>query len=322
MEYIITGAAGFIGSHLIEYLQVHHSNDKIFVLDKIPPKNLHCNTEYIYCDINESISIKKNFNNPILIHLAALCKEPGYSWEEYFVTNYLGTKNICQFAIDNNVNNIIFTSTMMVFKSGEKRNTEEDITAPDTAYGISKLLAEEVLFGWEKSHKKHRLRIIRPGVVFGKGENGNFSRLARALKFNLFVYVGKRDTIKGSVYVKDVVRALLFLQSDSKERILYNVVFPKPDTIGKICSSICKVMGWRRFVPVAPFRLLLGISYTFELLNSIGLKNPIHHRRIEKLFYSTHLSSDALLESGFTFSYSLESALSDWKKDCNNIGLL
>jgi hypothetical protein len=80
-------------------------------------------------------------------------------------------------------------------------------------------------------------------------------------------------------------------------------------------------MGWKRFIPVIPFKFALLLSYVFELLNQIGVRNPVHHRRIEKLYYSTHLSTDAVLTTGFQYSFTLRSALEDWKKECNGRGL-
>jgi len=320
MNCIITGGSGFIGQHLIESILSNEDISRIIILDNKILQVSHEKVEYIFCDIREKIELIVT-DYTAIYHLAALCKEPGYQWEEYFETNYIGTKNVIEFAKKNNIHNIIFTSTMMVFKAGENRNTEDDLTAPDTAYGISKLLAEEVLLNWENSNSRHRLRIVRAGVVFGRGENGNYTRLAKALNKNLFVYVGKKNTIKGSVYVKDVVNFLQFLNTDNNERIIYNFVFPQPDTIESICESICTVMGWKRFIPTIPYKLALFLSYLFELLDKLGLKNPVHHRRIEKLYHSTHLSADSVINSGFKYSYTLKSALEDWKRECNNAGL-
>lgn len=319
---IITGGSGFIGSHLIENLIESKIFNKIIILDIYQLVIVNEKLSFFSCNIMEVIKIPlEDKYDYTIFHLAALCKEPGYSWEEYFETNYFGTKNVCEFALRNKIKNIIFTSTMMVYKAGEKRNNEEDLTAPETAYGISKLLAEEVLLSWKNSNPNHRLRIVRSGVVFGKGENGNFTKLHNALKKNLFVYVGRKDTIKGSIYVKDVVNFINFILTDTNERIIYNFVFPGPDTIEEICMTMCSVMGWKRFIPIIPFRVLLLLSFIFEFLNQIGIKNPIHHRRIEKLYYSTHLSSDAALDSGFQFSFTLKSALEDWKKECDGKGL-
>lgn len=316
MDYIIIGASGFIGSHFVEFICNNYPNNKIYMLDKALPKKVYHNTEYVYCDINKKINLEIDFKNPTLFHLAALCKEPGYKWDEYFQTNYVGTKNICAFALNNNIKKIIFTSSMSVYKPLEIKNIEEDLTAPVTAYGISKLLAEEVLLTWKNSNPKHHLKIVRPGIVFGKNENGNFTRLANSLRKNTFVFVGKKDTIKSNIYVKELINFLLFLENDLNERIIYNLVFPEAYTIESICKNICNVMKWKRYIPVLPFKLLLLFSYLFELLNKIGVNNSIHHRRIEKLFYSTRLSVDAALVSGYKFSYNLESALMDWKNDC------
>ncbi|MGA9407954.1 MAG: NAD(P)-dependent oxidoreductase [Bacteroidota bacterium] len=320
MNCIVTGGAGFIGTHFLELLCRDLDVETIYVFDFFPPRLKHPKIVFQSIDIRNPIRVQLQ-NISLIYHLAALCKEPGYQWEEYFETNYIGTKNVCEYAVDNNIMSIVFTSTMMVFKAGEKRNSEEDITAPDTAYGISKLLAEEVLMNWKNSNPKHRLRIIRPGVVFGKGENGNYTRLVKALKKNLFVYVGKKSTIKGSIYVKEVVKFLFFVTNDTKDRIVYNFVFAEPDTIANICDSICELMRWKRFIPTIPFKSLLIVSYAFEFLDNIGIKNPVHHRRIEKLHYSTWLSSDAALAAGYRFSYTLKSALEDWKKDCDGQGL-
>ncbi len=318
-DVVIVGGSGFIGLHLLRYLLEKRIFNRIIVIDIQAPGIADPRIIFIRADIANLITVDlSNYKIEYCIHLAALCKEPGYTWEEYFVSNYIGTKNICDLATRNKIRNIIFTSTMMVFKAGEKRNSENDLTAPDTAYGISKLLAEEVLIQWEKSHSGNKLKIIRPGVVFGKGEKGNFTRLFKALKKNLFVYVGRKDTIKGSVYVKDVVNMIVFLFNSSSKNVVYNCVFPEPDTIEKICTAMCDVMGWKRYIPVIPYRILLISSYVFEFFDAIGIKNPVHHRRIEKLYHSTHLSADTAINAGFRFSYTLRSALVDWKNDCGN----
>ncbi|HLP17313.1 MAG TPA: NAD(P)-dependent oxidoreductase [Bacteroidota bacterium] len=314
---IITGGSGFIGSHVVERLTADPLIARIIILDLVPPAFTHNKVRYCYCDIRKPIDIQLDEGcRYTLYHLAALCKEPGYEWDEYFRTNYEGTRNICGFALRMHIADIIFTSTMMVFNPSEKKQKEEDLTAPRTAYGLSKLLAERVLLEWEQSNVSHRLRIVRPGVVFGLGEKGNFTRLAEALKKKTFVYVGRKDTIKGSIYVKEIVQFLLFVSTDRSERTIYNFVFPEPDTIESICTIICDVMEWRKFVIMIPYGLALIVSYAFEALNAIGLRNPIHHRRIEKLNHSTYLSVDAAIESGYIFSYTLKTAISDWKHDC------
>ncbi|WP_069472962.1 hypothetical protein [Candidatus Marithrix sp. Canyon 246] len=65
-----------------------------------------------------------------------------------------------------------------------------------------------VLKAWQNAAPERRLRIVRLGVVFGWWENSNYTRLYYALKKRRFAYIGRKTTVKGSNYVKDVIRSL------------------------------------------------------------------------------------------------------------------
>jgi nucleoside-diphosphate-sugar epimerase len=313
---IITGGSGFIGTHLIQSLLNDGLFDKITVIDIQEPRISDARVEYIHGDIRQPISIELSGDYSTCYHLAAVCKEPGFPWNEYFLTNYIGTVNVCDWMNRIGVKNLIFTSTMMVFRAGETRNHEESLTAPDTGYGMSKLLAEWVVKEWQSNVPDRRLRIVRLGVVFGQWENGNYTRLYYALKKRRFAYIGKKTTVKGSIYVKDTIRFLRFMTDDNHSRCIYHLVYPQPTTIKEICDTMSEVFGFSRRIPMVPYRLALSAAYGFEFLSALGLKNPIHHRRIQKLYYSTDISADQAYDTGFQLSYSLRDALEDWRKDC------
>ena len=181
-------------------------------------------------------------------------------------------------------------------------------------------MAEKELQRWQAGAPGRQLAIIRPSVVFGPNENGNYTRLFRQLRRNLFVYMGRKDTLKSSVYVKDLVRFLLWLNSSpisDRRSPIYNFALPHPLTIQTICESICAEFGFRKPGLVVPFKLALLGGYLGELANVIGLRNPVHHRRIEKLYHSTHIAPDRALREGFTFDYPLPQALADWRAACH-----
>jgi len=314
---LITGGSGFIGTHLIKYLLSEKKYQRIYVLDLTPPAIKDERIVFTKCDIRKPIHLKLEDTDFVCYHLAALSKDPGYDWDEYFYTNYVGTLNLIEFAERSRVNNIVFTSTMMVYRAGDERMSELSMTAPDTAYGISKLVAEYSLRYWANKSSKRRLRLIRAAVVFGKGENGNFTRLYKALKSRRFFYVGRPETVKSCIYVKDVVRFLEFLTDDSAETLVYNMAYPYPTTVETLCKTFFEVFCFKRLVPTVPYRLALIVSYFFEWLTSMKVfKSDVHHRRIQKLYFSTNISVDEMKRSGFELCYSLPEALEDWKKDC------
>ena len=98
------------------------------------------------------------------------------------------------------------------------------LPTPNTAYGISKLVAEKIHEKWQNGDTAHRqLTIVRPGVVFGKGENGNFTRLYWAIRGHKFAYPGRKDTIKACIYVKELVRFMLYRLEHHQHGVeLYN----------------------------------------------------------------------------------------------------
>jgi nucleoside-diphosphate-sugar epimerase len=315
---IVLGGSGFIGTHLVSALSLDPSIHRIFILDQNRPSVVSDKIEFVSCDLRQRIAWvpPEGYSRIECFHLAAICREPGYSWDEYFDGNLLITINVAEWASRIKLDNIIFTSTAMVFRASDKRNSEADLINPDTAYGISKALSEERLRAWAKEHASNRLYVLRPGIVFGRGCGGNFVRLYKALKRNMFCYVGRNSTVKSSTYVKDLVRILRAAGAEELIPNTYHILYPEPLTIRTICEAFCKEYGWRRYVPTLPFRLLLFASVPFQIANALGLKNSIHPRRIEKLYHSTNLSADRLVEAHFVLKYGFAEALGDWRNDC------
>lgn len=314
----VTGGAGFIGGHLVDVLLSDPAVSKIYVLDKNPPRQSTPRVEFIYCDITAAIQFVPETPINTCYHLAAVCREPGYEWNEYFSVNYAGTRNVCEWASVHGIENIVFTSTVMVFSASDLIHRESDIPNADTAYGLSKALAEEALRGWQAAMPNRRLSIVRPGVVFGVGCDGNFIKLYKALRLGLFFYIGRNTTIKSCIYVKDLIGILTFASVRDVGVRIYHAVYPDPISIKEICEEFCKVFGWRRVILTIPYRLALAAALIVQGLNYLGVKNSIHYRRIQKLYFSTNLSSECLYQSGFSLAYSFRQALRDWKLDCKS----
>lgn len=317
-QCVVTGGSGFVGSHLLRHLLAEGRYKSIYVLDLVEPRIDDPRITYIKCDIRQPITLQLS-GCRILYHLAALAKEPGFAWREYFETNYEGTRNVATFAARNGMRKIVYTSTMMVYESSDERKGEQTVPAPDTAYGASKLLGEEVLTSWVGEERGRSLSIIRAAVIFGRHENGNFTRLAKALKRRMFVYVGRKTTVKSCAYVEDLARFCLWCTGRREKKSVYNFAFPEATMIEEICHELSRVLQVPPPRIVVPFGLALLAGYVFEFLDRARiLKSPIHHRRIEKLYYSTSIDASQCVRDGFRFAYSLGTSLERWKNECND----
>lgn len=196
---------------------------------------------------------------------------------------------------------------------------------PNSPYGISKLTAEYIHKLWHAEDPLNRkLIIVRPGVVFGKHEGGNFTRLYQSLKKNFFFYPGRKDTIKATVYVKDVVRILYDTSiSSSCGSVTYNLTYYPAPTIQEICETIASVTNVNQpklLVPAALLKIAAGSLYYIGGI--VGKKiNGIHPDRVKKLMISTNISGKKLSESPYKLRFTLAEAIQDWFNDCNKEGL-
>lgn len=311
---MVTGSEGFIGRAMASRLR-EIGRPVVGVDRAVEPAS---SGDSFYCDL--AALTNDGFSNlpcpPTIIHLAAVCKEPGYPWRDYYANNADATRRLCQAADRAGVRNILFTSTMMTFAAGPWRRSESDFGDPDTAYGCSKLQAEEILRAWQTAKPGRRLRIVRPGVVFGPGDQGNMRRLIHALHRRRFAYIGRHDTVKGCIYIKDLVQLLVRLIDDDGPYDTYHAVYPQPTTIREIVDAINGAWGWNRRPPSISYRLALAAAAPFPLVDPLGTRFGIHPRRIEKLHLDTNISSERLADLGFTAQYSLSEAFADWRQEC------
>jgi nucleoside-diphosphate-sugar epimerase len=328
MNYLIFGGEGFIGFHLIEFLNKQKGipYGDIYSLD-IVEKDKTREYNYIYCDIRKEISLNiPNIKDSIIFNLAAIHTTPGHENEEYFETNILGAENITTFAENNSINKIAFTSSIAPYGASEKVKTEETIPMPNIPYGISKYVAEKIHLIWlSKDSSNRKLFMVRPGVVFGKGEGGNYSRLYSSMKKGFFFYPGRKDTIKACVYVKDVVRILYYGISTHQENpAIFNLTYFPAPTIEEICNTIAITTHINKPRILIPSWLILlaarGIHFISLFLGSKF--NGIHPDRVKKVMISTNISGNKLENSYLKLRYSLSESINDWFNDCDEKGLL
>lgn len=329
MNYIIFGGSGFIGTHLIHLLkECKKPNDNIYDLDIVMPGEEgvvpgivenNDEVEYIRMDVRHPIEFDfKPSTDDIIFNLAAVHRTPGHLAHEYFETNIRGAENVTAFAEKYGINKILFTSSIAPYGAAEDLKAETTLPTPDTPYGISKLVAEKIHEKWQVKNDKRELTIVRPGIVYGKGEHGNMTRLYRGMKGHYFMYTGRKDTIKACIYVKELVLFFKYrMMENSYPGIdVFNCTFEPAYSIEKICETMKKATGLKYKIPLIPGGLLISIA---TILGPIGGKKVgIHPARVKKLMVSTNICGKKLAESGYKFHYTLEESFQDWFSDCDN----
>ena len=178
-KILVTGADGFIGSHLVELLIISNYSVKAFCQYNSfgswgwlehSDQEIKNELEVVLGDIRDPISVKNAMQDcEIVLHLAALISIP-YSYQaasSYIDTNIKGTLNVLQAANDLNIKKIVHTSTSEVYGTAQYIPIDENHPlVGQSPYSASKIGADQLAISFWKSFKTP-VSIIRPFNTFG-----------------------------------------------------------------------------------------------------------------------------------------------------------
>ena len=181
---LITGGAGYIGSHVSEVLI--KNKKKIFIVDNLSTgfkKLINKKAKFYKVNI---LNIKKireiiiNNNIDSIIHLAAnlIIGEGEKNPKKYYTNNVTGTKNLLKACENTNIKNFIFSSTAAVYKDGQYKVNENSIIRPKSIYGKTKIRAERLIMSFAKKNKIN-YGILRYFNIAGSSPSGKFGLINR-----------------------------------------------------------------------------------------------------------------------------------------------
>lgn len=257
MRILITGAAGFIGSHICDFLI---NNNSIIAVDDLTlgkEENIeklykNRNFEFIKQDaanIEEMNTIFKNKNVDAVIHLAAnsdiqkSAKNPNIDFDKTFMTTY----SILEAMRKNNVKKLIFASTSAVYGEKENLKIHEDIGPlfPISYYGAGKLASEAFISAYTNMNDFTTCIFRFPNVIGERLTHGVIFDFIKKLKNNPneLEILGDGNQEKSYIYVRDLVDAMMFVFNNAKNGINYfNIGADGTTKVKKIADIICEEM--------------------------------------------------------------------------------
>lgn len=258
---LVTGAAGFIGSHLIRTLQYNH-NIEVIALDDLSGgyrENIPSDIEFVEGSINDtellsSLFRKHKFN--YVYHLAAYAAEGLSHFIRRFnyTNNLIGSINLINESVLHNIECFVFTSSIAVYGKGQVPMKEDMVPMPEDPYGISKYAVEMDLRNAKEMFGLNHV-IFRPHNVYGEYQNiGDKYRNVVGIFMNQILQ-GKPLSIFGDgeqqrafSYVGDIVD--IIASSPSIPRALnnvFNVGADVPFTVNQLAHEVCNVFGLKNY---------------------------------------------------------------------------
>lgn len=206
MEKIaVTGATGFIGSHLVKELLKR--NYKVIILvheNKKAPKGV----KVVVGDLLTKKGLDTFLSGvDVVINLVGGYYPP---FEKQFKLNVLSFANLCEAASKKKVSKIVHVSSVAAYGSQSPLPKEKQPLLPDTAYGLAKKMGEEVALYFNKT-KGMSFTIIRPPNVYGPGNDDGviFNFLNSVIEKGKVIIYGDGKKERDFLYVSDLVSAII-----------------------------------------------------------------------------------------------------------------
>jgi dTDP-glucose 4,6-dehydratase len=284
MKILVTGADGFIGSHLVERLVRLGHRVRAFVfynslgsngwLDYVDKKLLK-NLEIISGDIRDyNFLEKKTKGIDAVFHLAALIAIP-YSYQSpqsYIDTNVTGTYNVLRSSQKNNISKIIITSTSEVYGTAQvvpiKENHPLNAQSP---YAATKIAADQLALSFYKSFNLP-VTVLRPFNTYGPRQSARavlpsiISQLAN--NKNRIIKLGNLTPTRDFTYVEDTVEAFALALNNNLLGEVINIGNQFEISIKDILNIFKKDFGYDFKVVIDKNRLRKKESEVFRLLAS------------------------------------------------------
>lgn len=285
MKVMVTGGAGFIGSHLVELLLAEdlevHILDNMISGHRENVPSLAVLHQFDICS-KEAAEVIQSVQPDIVFHLAAQAdvgksiEKPAYDAD----VNIMGTLNILEACKKASVKKIIFASTSAVYGNFQtERINEEDPALPISYYGLSKYAAESYIRLFSQLHGLS-YTILRYGNVYGprqkpKGEGGVVAVFLENIKKGIPLKVhGDGNQSRDFIYVKDVAKAN-FAAMRNGDQGTYHVSTGNRTSINQLLNELEGIHGTS--FPVIHTNARLG-DIKHSCLSNEEAKRSLHWR--------------------------------------------
>lgn len=260
MKVLVTGGAGFIGTHLVErllsegYEVVCVDNFTLGKQENVDKFNENSNYNFYKIDINDTETFCKELENEdfdIVYHLAANsdiqkgAKNPLVDYSDTFMTTF----SVLEFMRRKNIKKLFFSSTSAIYGNEVGKMLTEDLGGllPISYYGGAKYASENFISSYAYMNDLSVMTFRFPNVIGPNLTHGVIYDFVKKLQANPneLEILGDGTQTKPYIYVSDLVDCIMHMTKDIPAGVsIYNVGVETATSVTKIADIVCEVLGY------------------------------------------------------------------------------
>ncbi|MGA1979149.1 MAG: NAD-dependent epimerase/dehydratase family protein [Sedimentisphaerales bacterium] len=311
---LITGAAGFLGGHLISSLL--ETNAQITAVDVAEPNRELLNgygkrVNWVQADVVVDDLSEHLAGIDVVYHLAGRTL-PGTSeqiFNELCELNVNGTRNVANAAVASGVKNFIHISSAAACGDSDDMVIREETGGPVASYGRSKLKSEQAV----KEIASHKMTyvILRPTAFLGENHLGSLYEMVRAIKRKRYVLIGSGRNHMNFLYVKDLVDVMVEAANGPAMANQVFIVADTPITLLQLTDFIKKELGLPPSRFHVPKSAGMTIGFGFDIISRMFHRPmPLSVSRVRNMTLDVCYCADKLKERlSCDFKYGIYSGL-------------
>lgn len=305
MTAIVTGAAGFVGSHVVDELLRQGKPVRALARTEGQIEELRQRgAEVVVGDVCNGDEVASALYDAAVVYHCAAAVGHGLTKKHVYDVNLGGLRSVLDALRVTGSGRLVLVSSINVLGIRNLQQANEDAPCRRAGEPHADVKIDGENLAW-KFHRQHGVdvTVLRPGMIYGSGEK-NIPKLLDAVRRGKFAFIGSRENVVPMVHIDDMVQAMLLAaEKPAASGRTYHVTDGAETTIGELVELLAELTGCPKPEKTLPYWIpRLGCA-VFELLALLRLRSkPAPITRVALRFLGSSRSIDirrARTELGF-----------------------
>ena len=316
---LVTGATGFVGSHVAERLIADGNRVRTIVRRSSDTKLIdQWGVEKIEGDLTAAAALRRAVEGVnLIVHCAAMVGDWG-PVEGYRQVNVQGLRELLDAAAGQKLDRFVHVSSLGVYEARDHHGTDESVEPPTQhidGYTQTKVEAEKVALDYHRT-RGLPVTVVRPGFIYGPRDRTVVPRVLEAVRVGRFRYFGSGEQAMNSIYVGNLVDAIILaIARPAAVGQVYNLTDDDPTSKRRFVGTAARLAGYPaplRSIPLGLARLLAGVMEGIARLTGKQEAPLVNQARVKFLGLNLDFScAKAKRELGYKPRWSFDDGMNE-----------